>query len=119
MNAHQRNGELEAKLVQRDLAIRELRRRLHDLEQPFWERQSKLETDLAATRQRAAELELSLQKATESAKELAVVERQDDRADQLQAEIAAIRATRTFRYTADARAVYTKIRRIGRRQQRD
>ncbi|HVX21088.1 MAG TPA: hypothetical protein VHB02_07060 [Acidimicrobiales bacterium] len=97
--AHQRIGELEATIVQRDSAIRELRRRLHELEQPFWERRSRLEEELDEARRQADNLQLVLGEAQGTA-----------RPDDLEREIAALKATRTFRYTAAARSLYAKLR---------
>lgn len=97
--AHRRIAELEAKLSQRELVIRGLRRRLQEIEEPYWERRGKLEVELSDLRHRLRELdELS----------------QSPPSQQLEDELRALRATRTFRYSASARAVYARFRQMQR-----
>lgn len=94
LRARQQIGELEAKLAQRDSVIRNLRHRLQDLEEPYWERKGNLEEELDRARGRLVELE--------RAREL-------PREKELEDELRALRSTRTFRYTASARAVYGRL----------
>jgi hypothetical protein len=112
MALHQRAGELEAELAQRDAAIRELRRRLHELEQMYWERQSKLEDEFIAAQDRLLELYRA------GAERVSAPTTTGPTPAVLQAELDALRATRTFRYTATARAAYGRVRALGRRAPR-
>lgn len=106
--AHQRVGELEATVSQRDRVIRGLRRRLHDLEGPFWERRTRLDEELERARLRISELEGQLAEIPERSPVTPTG------VARLEQELAAMRATRTFRYSARARAWYGRA--LGLRQ---
>jgi uncharacterized coiled-coil protein SlyX len=98
--AQRRVGELEAKLAEREGALRELRRRLRELEQPYWVHQSALVEEFQSAQWRITELEGKLNPFDETPTVSARLN-----------ELAALKATKTFRYTYPLRVGAHKVRR--------
>ncbi len=104
--ARQRVGELEALLAQKEEAMVLLGRRLADLEAPHHATQAGFARALAEAEDRLAVLERA---ASGGAPEVAGLPL-DEQARVLAAELAALRATRTFRWSERARAAYARLR---------